>query len=181
MTEAPTPILTLVEFLRARILEEQAAARAASPGGWQYGDVESVAGGMLYDESRTIASLIYEQTDDHDGSIVRHLLPAEADANGRHIALHDPDSVLADCAARLKIIELHESWPVLLEGQPRVEPDLGAWPVGNEAVYKMTQRIAWLTVREYRARFGEEPPTGPILRLLAARYADHSDFRDEWL
>lgn len=96
----------LVEFLLARIAEDEAAAHAASPGGWRYGDVESVAGGTLYDETRTIASLVYEQPEDHDGTVVRHLLTPEADANGRHIARHDPARVLAECEAKRRIVKL---------------------------------------------------------------------------
>lgn len=97
----------MVEFVLARVAEYEAAARAASPGGWHYGDVDSVAGGTLYDKSRTIASLIYEQPGDHDGSIVRHLLEPEADANGAHIARHDPARVLAECEAKRRIVENH--------------------------------------------------------------------------
>src|SRR5690606_12435104 len=43
--------MNIVDFLLARIAEDEAAAHAASPGGWQYSTVESVAGGTLYDES----------------------------------------------------------------------------------------------------------------------------------
>lgn len=101
-------ITTLTEFLLARIAEDEAVARAASPAPWHYGDVESVAGGMLYDQTRTIASLIYEQLGDHDGTIIRHLLSDEADANGAHIARHDPARVLAECEAKRQIVALYE-------------------------------------------------------------------------
>jgi hypothetical protein len=97
---------TLVEFLTARLDEDEASARAASPSPWQYGDVDSVAGGSLYDATRMIGDLHYEQPDDHDGSIVRHLLSGEADANGAHIARHDPARVLADVKAKRAIVEL---------------------------------------------------------------------------
>lgn len=35
-------------------------------------------------------------------------------------------------------------------------------------------------LQEYRAKFGDEPPTTPVLRALAPPYADHPDYRDEW-
>lgn len=93
------------KFLLARIAEDEAAARAASPGPWVYTTVESVGGGTLYDQTRVIGSLDYEQPDEHDGRIVRHLLKREADANGAHIARHDPARVLAECEAKRRIIE----------------------------------------------------------------------------
>ena len=99
--------LTLTDFLLARIAEDEADAKAASPGGWQYPGIESVAGGTLYDESRRIVDVVYEQPKDHDGTIVRHLLVPEADANGRHIARHDPARVLAECEAKRAVVGLH--------------------------------------------------------------------------
>ena len=69
--------MTITEFLLARIAEDEAIAQKASPGGWTYGDVASVAGGSLYDETRMIADILFEQPEDHDGMIVRHLLVPE--------------------------------------------------------------------------------------------------------
>jgi hypothetical protein len=100
--------MDLTTFLLERVAEDEAVARAASPGGWTYGDVESVAGGSLYDETRMIGSLHYEQPEDHDGTIVRHLLAPEADANGDHIARHDPVRVLAQCEAVRRVVALHD-------------------------------------------------------------------------
>ena len=97
--------MTLTEFLTARLDEDEEVARRASPGGWRYGDVESVAGGTLYDETRRIADIIYENPEDHDGYWTRHLLEPEADANGAHIARHDPARVLAEVEAKRRIVE----------------------------------------------------------------------------
>lgn len=108
----------LVEFILARIAEDEAVARAASPGGWTYGDVTSVAGGTLYDETRTIANIVYEQPEDHDGTVVRHLLTPEADANGRHIARHDPARVLAECEAKRRIVERCHAVGALMPCEP---------------------------------------------------------------
>ena len=100
--------MNIVEFLRARLDEDEAAARKASPGGWTFGTVESVAGGMLYDETRTIGDVYYEQPRDHDGSIVRHLLSDEANANGTHIARHDPARVLREVKAKREILKHYD-------------------------------------------------------------------------
>ena len=143
--------MDIVEFLRARLDEDEAVARTASPGGWTYGDVESVAGGMLYDESRTIGSVFYEQPGDHDGAIVRHLLSDEADANGRHIARNDPARVLREVEARRAILAIHEyEW---------LGPDDAAW------------KGCPVDVEDWPCR---------TVRALASVYADHPDYDPEW-
>jgi hypothetical protein len=67
---------------RDALAEVRVLSAAASPGEWTYHGIDSVAGGMIYDATRTIGGVYYEQPDDHDGRIVRHLLVPEADANG---------------------------------------------------------------------------------------------------
>lgn len=96
--------MTITEFLTARWDEDEAVARAASPGTWTYRGVESVSGSTLYDETRSIARLDYDQDDD-ERSVGRSIYEAEADANGAHIARHDPARVLADIAAKRAILE----------------------------------------------------------------------------
>ncbi|KAB2809250.1 hypothetical protein F9L07_19610 [Pimelobacter simplex] len=90
----------------------------------------------------------------------------------------DPARVLAECEAKRRIVELHQSWPVLVEAKPTFEPsdptDL------NAMTFRMSKQIAWATEQEYRAKFGVEPPSAPMLRALASVYADHPDFREEW-
>lgn len=154
------PVSGLVEFLLARIAEDEAAARAASPGGWTYGGVASVDGGMLYDETRTIANLVYEQPDAHDGTIVRHLLVPEADANGQHITRHDPSRVLAECEAKRRIVEMHRA-----DGAPVVD------------LLGMEYEFCWTC-----SDSGPDAQAWPCdtIKALAAVYADHPDYRDEW-
>lgn len=67
---------------------------AASPLPWTYSTVASIGGGSLYDATRMIASLHYEQPGEHDGRIVRFLPEHEADANGDLIA-HAPEDLAA--------------------------------------------------------------------------------------
>ena len=40
--------------------------------------------------------------------------------------------------------------------------------------------MMWLTEQEYVKKFGEAPPTAPMIRTLAAVYKDHPDYRPEW-
>ena len=90
-------------------------------------------------------------------------------------AIREAQDVLADVEAKRAIIDWHENWPVLVEARPEVRAD------SIDALhYTMSRQMAWLTEREYVAQFGSEPPTGPILRLLALPYASHPDYRQEW-
>lgn len=118
--------MNIVEFLRARLDEDEAVARSASPAPWSYPGIDSVAGGMLYDTTRTIAAVVYEQPGDHDGSIVRHLLVPEADANGAHIARHDPARVLREVEAKRRIVERHTGCDDVSYGDAATCPDIRA-------------------------------------------------------
>ena len=142
----------IVEFIEARLAEDEAVALAASRGGWHYGDVDSVAGGTLYDESRRIADVVYEQPSEHDGAIVRHLLATEADANGVHIVRHDPARVLAQVAALRAVVALHDD--------------------GHECPAVPGGAIGWYDPEDVGACL--------TLRHIAAIWSDHADYDEGW-
>jgi hypothetical protein len=102
-----------------------------------------------------------------------------------HVVRWAPARVLAECEAKRRIIEFHQSWPVLVETPPTFDQgnaeghDLALGELSSMTL-RLSQRIAWMTEQEYRNRFGSEPPTGPMLRALALPYADHPDYRPEW-
>lgn len=89
---------------------------------------------------------------------------------------NSPARVLAECESKRRIVELHQSWPVLVE----TPPELTQADNATDMTMRLTRRIAWLTQEEYRKRFGAEPPTAPMLRALALPYADHPDYLEEW-
>lgn len=89
-----------------------------------------------------------------------------------------PDRILADIAAKRAILEFHKQWPILVNTPPKLERADETDP--SSMAFRMTQQIRWMTEQEYRERFGDEPPTGPVLRALASVYRDHPDFREEW-
>jgi hypothetical protein len=157
--------LTLASFLLARIAEDEEAARAVEP----LQDVPVIGGPQRQSFGHVRRSYATE-----DG-YPRTLGDPAAEA---HFARHDPARVLAECEAKRRIVELHKSWPVLVETQPEFAAADPADP--SSVVYRMSQQIAWTTEQHYRERFGEEPPTAPTLRALAQPYADHPDFRSEW-
>lgn len=198
--------MTITEFLLARITEDEAVARSATPGRWTW-QPKSSARWPEGDESLLALSDEWRPCDGpgcawkHDGIFTRAgggpyahehrvaetvLLGWGYDASGiegsdedrAHIARHDPARVLAECEAKRRIVELHKAWPVLVTRQPTFEPP---GPADVSAMtFRMSQQIAWATEQEYRERFGDEPPTAPMLRALAAIYADHPDYDPEW-
>jgi len=98
---------------------------------------------------------------------------------------YQPSRLLAECDAKIEIVKLHESWPTLIETP--IETSLKATSgtvTANDIdgyVLQMSKQIAWLTDREYVARFGTDPPTSPILAFLTLPFADHPDCLPEWL
>jgi hypothetical protein len=99
----------LVEFLRARFAEDEAVARAASVGGrWRYEGTDGIGAWTLYDEEWRIGTLKTYRHDDYDYARVpnfRDPRDIDADANGAHIARHDPARVLAECEAKRQVVE----------------------------------------------------------------------------
>jgi hypothetical protein len=94
-----------------------------------------------------------------------------------HAATWSKGRTLAECEAKRRIVALHESWPVLVQKPAKIERDDGNL---DSYVMRMSQEIAWATTREYVARFGVDPPTAPMLAILAAVYADHPSFQEAW-
>jgi len=164
---------TLTEFLLARIAEDEAKAQALLR------DLE----GEVEEEWKGIVDAIGPMTPDrllkaqlwarYDGQTKRRSF-----ARGQQIAtLASPTRVLAECEAKRKIIAFHESWPTLVQTPAKFERDDGDL---DNYTYRMSQEIAWLTTREYVARFGIDPPTAPMLAALALPYFDHPDYQPEW-
>lgn len=154
--------MTIVEFLEARIAEDEAVAREADGARWFHSD-----------------KIVTFEVLGEDGNWGDATPPISVDmrANGWHITRWSPDRVLAECEAKRRIVALHQAWPVLVDTPPKFDPavmDL------TTVSFRVSQRLAWLTQQEYRERFGDEPPTGPMLAALAAVYADHPDYDPAW-
>lgn len=92
-------MLTLTEFLLARIAEDEAAAGAARPAPWGY-QSDDYGDGQLWsgdDSSNGIAHASWE----HSGE--------QTAADLAHIARHDPARVLAECEAKRAIVQVREA------------------------------------------------------------------------
>lgn len=150
--------MNIKDFLLARIAEDEELARDSFYEGQSW----------LPEEEAVVAG-------DQDLDLV-FMMDRKRDA--QHAAHWSPTRVLAECAAKRAIIKQHEAWPVRVSES--VAPSFEA-TAGTEAItLRMTQRMVWLTEREYVKRFGVEPPTAPMLLTLAAIYADHPDYQQRW-
>jgi hypothetical protein len=88
-----TDFESYAERVRAALAEQRALAQAAPLSPWSYGDVDSVAGGSIYDCDIMIASLFWD-TERVDPRIRRTISTDQADAAGVFIAANDPAHVL---------------------------------------------------------------------------------------
>lgn len=107
-----------------------------------------------------------------------HELPTIQCQCGRRIYIGGGPQQLADVEAKQKILDLHEQWPLLLETPPAME--MQPHMPGEQWVAHFTQQIDWVTTQQYRRRFGDDPPTGPIVRALLQPYAWRDDFDPAW-
>ena len=81
------------------------------------------------------------------------------------------------CQVLMDIVEMHESWPVLV--QSPVEFDVKPGDVDSYIMYAQ-QKIQWLTEKEYYKKFGEQPPTAPLVNRIAAIFSWHPDYDPAW-
>lgn len=144
--------MTIVEFLLARIAEDERAASKVAPLGHNFD-----MGGRRQDERFTHGRMGYASADGYPRG-----LPDAGE--GVHFARHDPARVLAECAAKRAIATLHG--PV---------EDLG-WKSGAE---NAGNEYLWCGSCGSLDDSPEPFPCG-TLRHLAAVYAYHPDYDEEW-
>lgn len=132
----------LVEFLLARIGEDEESARQAGSGEWE--SWSHRAGGVdlrdLVENRKRFAEV-----------------PSDRD---EHIARHNPARVLAECAAKRRIVELHS-------------------PVEDQGATVCSECGPDEDVRFRVEAYGRGWPC-PTIRTLATVYVDHPDYREEW-
>src|SRR5882724_1961715 len=155
----------LVTWLRAQLDEDERVALAAAGGGqWRYEDGDSIGARTLYDEHWNIASLATYDTEAYDyaGRMPAFRSPSyiDPDANGRHMAHHDPTRVLVEVEAKRRILDEHDpDWP-------RLECPTCCGYDGNDN-YGVERRPR----EAYPCR---------VVRWLALPCADRPGFREEW-
>lgn len=145
----------LIEFLKARLDEREALARAANPGPWTLRRGTGTRG----DDWADVYARPEPDADEDDYPPC--VIETEGGANppnlvdAEHIAANDPAYVLADVAAKRQIVAMCE---FLLETREVQEA------AGELSDYSLG-----------RAHAG-----GGVLRRLALPFAEHPDYREEW-
>lgn len=138
----------LIAFLKARLDEDEAVAKDATPGPWAWeatGDKDSSwALGLVQDEDGNDLS---GELECGTGVVIDGVCES---INGRvpdaaHIARNDPTRMLREAAAKRDVLALHDNGNVLDSCSYCHE----AWPCRT-------------------------------VRILAAVYSDHPDYRQEW-
>lgn len=149
-------MLTLVEFLRARLAEDEAACRAARKdggGGWNLLVFER-GDGAIYDDTGNPV-LTYD-TDPETGLPTRHDLNPLGARQAAHIVRHDPDRVLAEIESKRQIVRAYDN-----------------------AVTALANTEVGTAVHELMS--GSVNSLRHVLQLLLMPYTAHPDFKAEWL
>ena len=101
--------MELVQWLIAVLDEDEVVARAALPGPWKIAN----SGEVVASESESGPGDLMYVTCDSEG-----LLPSVNESDARHIALHDPTAVLADIAAKRRLLNLCAEWEAMALASP---------------------------------------------------------------
>jgi hypothetical protein len=145
----------LVAFLRVRLDETAAKARAATPGPWEWTPKEDVW-------NQCGPTLIRAGHDGEGGRELTQVLSGwghdawgmeVSEADAAHIAHHNPAFVLANVGAQRRFLDQFEQ--------------LAGEAASSDYLVRGPARIA-LSVLE------------PVLRLHALPYVDHPDYKPEW-
>lgn len=145
----------LISFLLARIDEDEARAHAAPHGGWR---VEEVQQAPHWSSFTVIApppppgTVRVDQGGPDDDVFI---LDDERPEMSAFVAHFDPARALAECRAKRQIIE--------------------------RAGFVRGRGLDVIDVTRADMTIGTSRALRDVLQQLAAVYADHSDFRDEWL
>jgi len=172
--------MNIVEFLTARLDEDQAGVLATTPvplpGRWK------VARDKHADDDAPLQLIQGEDPDDpasEEYSSIEVIAycaywQAEAEANLRHIARHDPARVLAEVKAKRAIMALHGLETLELPPAPYELPEgftgefVGHCGTCSEVDYPEGLNTYY------------EPWPCPSLRILASIYDQHPDYDKAW-
>lgn len=143
-----TPI---VKFLLARIDEDEAVARSAARGPWLCGGGAHDAHVYAPEVRTSKVALFREDVIDRDYALSLN--------DAEHIARHDPARVLAECAAKRRIVSAFEH--------------------GERLVLEAEDMAVFSDLDRARLR-GERNAMHAATIWLAEVYAEHPDFDPAW-
>jgi len=146
--------MTLVDFILARLDDDEAAARdAALTVGWDgFGD-QRIRSGQHWVASYHVVKRVRDDGPTDRRTVVDGGSFAGMDT-ARHIARHDPARVLADIEAKRRIVALHDRAHRCAVYTQAGDSEFCEWVPAFDAC--------------------------STLQLLALPYADHPDYQPEW-
>ena len=160
----------LVAFLKARLDEDEAAARAAAEGPWKLknSDDDPYWDGGSWDFGKNASARRNVVRHWHIEGPNVHIESATNDAHFvpdlKHIARHDPARVLREVEAMRKMVKRGTEARWLADGDRKARAENGPdWAPGLE-----------FSVQRERIYFET------ILPYLAEVWSDHPDYRAEW-
>jgi hypothetical protein len=136
---------TLAEFLLARIADDEAEARAATPGPWETRLYWFTSSGQSW---ASVPDVIHEEIAAEDGI---------------HIARWDPARVLAECDAKRRIVDEHRPsklpWPSSMEAGCRTCGTAQGWDDRARQANCITLRALALPYADHEEYRPEWKPT----------------------
>jgi Family of unknown function (DUF6221) len=161
----------IAEFITARLDEDESAARGVhiiDTAPWHL--LEWYDG--VFNDGVTARVDLRSRT----GAVTdRGALPRPV---GVHIARHDPAHVLAEIKAKRKLLALHE-----LQAEPERWGDLRTAPTVDLQWKPTGKSMYWCETCDHDRSYGHishQEEGCETMRLLAAPYADHPDYQQEW-
>lgn len=175
MNEATRTAASLVEWLRAQLDEDEQAARAAWPGPWRYNPRKQWESPKTFGRPQAPPEEYVAAGPLTSPECVAVTGPADdekAMSTAEHIVRHDPARVLAEVAAKRRIIDEVMGWD-------HDDPD-GAGYYSCPLVPDSTRAAddEWDGVS---CLCGLAARRMAILRPLASSYADRPGYRQEWV
>jgi hypothetical protein len=161
---------SIIEFLEARIAEDEQIARAATAGPWKWDETidQAMDEAFLYapDDVPVILGL---------GMHAPGFLEC-SDEDRSHIAAHDPSRVLAECAAKRAIVGKVSGWDhEYNDGDPWYSCGLAAGTFDDEPGSGCANES-----KHGRCTCDLANRQRKLLAPLAAVYKDHLDYQQEW-
>lgn len=171
---------TLTEFLEARIAEDEAAARATlidvdGSGEWRADERPVALTVDLYRvrdiNARPVVEAVKSLYGDEGPA---EPLYVDGEAIAAHVARHDPVRVLSEVTAKRALLEdINAEKHLVVDGDP--------YFTCNAATEERDGGESWAREKWGTAcGCGRDDRVERRLKLLAAPYSDHPDYREEW-
>jgi Family of unknown function (DUF6221) len=162
-----------VAWLRRQIEDDKAAAEAAPGDHWQSFTENDIAGASVYDEQWV---LLYPQRYEHDkpmsdrpGATGPQYIQRSRDELVAHIARNDPQHVIADCEAKLRILNKHR---LAHKNDPDDDYSVGGYGSDGDSGCITCHYLSQMHIKGYGVCL--------TVRILATAYCHREGYAEHW-